>query len=96
MKECSSATTNTACRDLALERNGVLFEEAQALNKAAYRVLEGTSLDAEMFTHYQALRKKADLKFFDAIEHLRLVNDELPPLPMSANNSENLRIQLQN
>lgn len=96
MKECSSATTNTACRALAIERNGLLFEEAQALSKAAYRLLEGASLDAESFTHYQVLRKKADLKFLDAIEHLRLVNDELPPLPMSVNNSENLRIQLQN
>jgi hypothetical protein len=72
-----SAPAHTqACRDFALECNRQLFEEAQLLNQAAFELLEKAELDAEVFAHYQALRRKADLKFEEAIDHLQLIEEE--------------------
>lgn len=69
----------TACRTFALERNRQLFEEAQALSRCAFDLLEGSDLDLEQFDRYQAMRRKADMKFEEAIEHLRLLNEDFPP-----------------
>ena len=69
-----------ACRTFALERNRQLFEEAEALNRCAFDLLEGSDLDLEQFDRYQAMRRKADMKFEEAIEHLRLLNEEFPPV----------------
>jgi uncharacterized membrane protein len=95
MKECTTPAQIKACRALALERNRQLFEEAQALNRAAHELLESDQLDTQQFDHYRALRKKADLKFEEAIEHLCVLNEDFPPIPMSAQNSQRLREQLE-
>ncbi|MFJ2709453.1 hypothetical protein ACIOZM_01025 [Pseudomonas sp. NPDC087346] len=95
MKECSTPAQIKACRAMALERNRQLFEEAQALNRAAHELLEGHDLDIEEFEHYRAMRKKADLLFAQAIEHLCVLNEDFPPIPMSAHNSQVLRRQLE-
>lgn len=68
----------TACRAFALDRNRQLFEEAQSLSNSAFELLEGSELDAEQFDRYQAMRRKADLKYEEAIEHLRLLNVDFP------------------
>lgn len=72
-----------ACRALALERNNQMFEDAQALSRGAFDLLEGGDLDGELFDRYQAMRRKADLKFEEAIEHLRVLNEAFPPIPMT-------------
>lgn len=95
MKECSTSAQIKACRTLALERNRQLFEEAQALNRAAHELLEGEHLDIEQFERYRLLRRKADWKFQDAIEHLCVLNEDFPPIPMSQQNSRGLRRELE-
>ncbi|MDR9861386.1 hypothetical protein [Pseudomonas baetica] len=95
MKECSTPAQIKACRALALERNRQLFEEAQTLNRTAHELLETGQLDLEQFEHYRALRRKADVKFADAIEHLCVLNEDFPPIPMSVQNSQGLRRQLE-
>lgn len=84
----STCEETTACREFALERNRQLFEEAQALSRSAFELLEGSELDAEQFDRYQAMRHKADLKYAEAIEHLRLLNEEFPSLPMAGRNAQ--------
>lgn len=81
-----------ACRAFALERNQQMFEEAQSLSREAYAMLEGSDLDGEVFDRYLALRRKADLKFAEAIEHLRVLNENFPPIP-SAKNREMIHQQ---
>ncbi|VVM65584.1 hypothetical protein PS662_01531 [Pseudomonas fluorescens] len=81
-----------ACRTLALERNRQMFEEAQALSRHAFELLEGGDLDREVFDCYQSLRRKADLKFEEAIEHLRVINEDFPPIPMSVRLSSQLEV----
>lgn len=76
MKYYSAPAHPQACRDFALECNRQLFEEAQVLNQAAFELLEGGELDAESFARYQALRCKTDAKFEEAIDHLRLIEEE--------------------
>lgn len=95
MKECSTPAQIKACRALALERNRQLFEEAQALNRAAHQLLETSQLDLEQFENYRALRRKADAKFADAIEHLCVLNEDFPPIPMSVQHSQGLRRALE-
>ncbi|MHC8286553.1 hypothetical protein ACYZUD_06925 [Pseudomonas sp. XS1P51] len=68
-----------------------MFEEAQALSRCAFELLESGDMDVELFDRYQAMRRKADLKFEEAIEHLRLLNEDFPPIPMSINNTHHLR-----
>lgn len=75
-----------ACREFALQRNHQMFEEAEALNQRAFALLEGSELDGEQFDRYQAMRRKADVKFAEAIEHLRVLNAEFPSMPMSSHN----------
>ena len=74
----SSRDEISACRAFALDRNRHLFEEAQALSNSAFELLEGGNLDAKRFDRYQAMRRKADLKYEEAIEHLRLLNEDFP------------------
>lgn|GEM_PF-1033001 len=95
MTQCSSPDQIKACRTFALERNRQMFEEAQLLSRCAFEMLEGGDLDVELFERYRALRKKADQKFEEAIEHLRLLNEDFPPIPMSANHSQRLRERLE-
>ncbi|RON51388.1 hypothetical protein [Pseudomonas frederiksbergensis] len=78
MQYYSTPVHPQACRDFALECNRQLFEDAQQLSQEAFELLEKVELDAELFTHYQALRHKADLKFQEAIDHLRLIEEEFP------------------
>jgi hypothetical protein len=77
-----------ACRAFALECNRQMFEDAQALSRCAFEMPEGGDMDMEQFERYRALRRKADLKFQEAIEHLRVLNEEFPPIPVSVNNSQ--------
>jgi len=95
MIQCSSPDQIKACRALALERNRQMFEEAQGLSRCAFEMLDGSDLDMELFDRYQALRRKADLKFQEAIEHLRLLNEDFPPIPQSVIHSEHLREPLE-
>lgn len=81
MKYYSAPTHTQACRDFALECNRNLFEEAQLLNQAAFELLDEAELDAEVFARYQALRRKADVKFEEAIDHLRLIEEEFSAAP---------------
>lgn len=90
----STRDENSACRAFALDRNRQLFEEAQALSNIAFELLEGSELDAEQFDRYQAVRRKADAKYQEAIEHLQLLNKEFPSMPLSA--SANQRPQHSN
>lgn len=83
MLQYSTRDEIRACRAFALERNRQMFEEAQALCRSAFELLEGGDLDGELFDRYQAVRRKADLKFEEAIEHLRVLNEDFPPIPMS-------------
>lgn len=69
--------TTPTCRAFALEQNHRLFHQANALSQCALDLLDAPTLDAEAFAHYQALRRKADLKFAEAIDHLRLIQQ--PP-----------------
>ncbi|SDY39767.1 hypothetical protein [Pseudomonas sp. NFIX28] len=63
-----------ACRKFALEQNQRLFNQARALNARAYELLESPQLDSETFEQYRGLRRKAEAKYREAIEHLCLVN----------------------
>jgi hypothetical protein len=49
--------------------------------------LKSNRTDVELFDRYQAMRRKADLKFEEAIEHLRLLNEALPPVSISTQNA---------
>jgi hypothetical protein len=87
MVHYSTSDEIKACRALALERNHQMFEEAQALSRSAFALLEGSDMDVEQFDRYRALRRKADLKFKEAIEHLRLLNEDFPPVSISTQNA---------
>ncbi|KNH43033.1 hypothetical protein [Pseudomonas lini] len=62
-----------ACLNLALERNKQLFSEAYHLSHTALDLLDQPNMDVEQFTQYQKKRRQADLKYLEAIEHLRLI-----------------------
>ncbi|MEX3776758.1 hypothetical protein [Pseudomonas sp. MYb118] len=83
MIEYSTRNEIKACRAFALERNQQMFEEAQTLSRSAFEMLEGHDLDGEVFDRYQLIRRKADLKFAEAIEHLRVLNENFPPIPVA-------------
>ena len=67
-----------ACLNLAFERNSQLFSEAQSLRCAALNILERPYLDTAAFSQYQEKRRHADLKYDDAIEHLRSLMTQYP------------------
>ncbi|WP_235865007.1 MULTISPECIES: hypothetical protein [Pseudomonas] len=87
MVHYSTSDEIKACRAFALERNHQMFEEAQALSRSAFALLEGGDMDVNQFDRYQALRRKADMKFEEAIEHLRLLNENFPPVSISTQNA---------
>ncbi|MBC2659161.1 hypothetical protein H7A76_27290 [Pseudomonas sp. MSSRFD41] len=74
-----------ACRTFALEQNQRLFKQAHDLNQQAYELLEEAQPDLDTFERYHLLRNKAEEKFHEASEHLRLINQEFadnePPVP---------------
>ncbi|SDV04187.1 hypothetical protein [Pseudomonas vancouverensis] len=75
-----AATRFNACRHLAMEQNEKLFEEANVLNRSALDLLDRPDLDDEMFLDYLRLRDKAHALFQEALDHLSLINEQLPPL----------------
>jgi len=95
MKDDSPPAQIKACRNLALERNRQLFEEARALNRTANELLENENLDIEQFERYRVVRRKADRRFEDAIDHLNVLNEDFPPLQGSMQNSGGPRRELQ-
>lgn len=64
---------STASHRLALEQNQRLFDDAYAIDHAAFTLLERDSLDAGAFEHYQALRRKAAARYMEALEHRSLI-----------------------
>lgn len=76
-----------ACLNLALERNKQLFSEAYHLSHAALDLLDQPHMDIEQFMQYQKKRRQADLKYLEAIEHLRLIMAEYPVHLLSAGHS---------
>lgn len=62
-----------SCQALALEQNRRLFASAYQLEHAAIVLLEGDGLDANRFDHYRKLRRKAAVRYQEAIEHLALI-----------------------
>lgn len=77
-----------ACRKFALEQNQRLFNQARALNARAYELLESPQLDSETFEQYRGLRRKAEAKYREAIEHLCLVNRDFAELHSEASPQE--------
>lgn len=67
-----------ACRQLAMEQNQKLFNEANALSNSAFDLLEHPDFDSEMFDEYLRLRGKAEALFGEAIEHLGVLNEHFP------------------
>lgn len=78
MQYTNTRTTMMACRQLAMEQNQKLFNEANALSKSAFELLEHPDFDSEMFDEYLRLRGKAEALFYEAIEHLRVLNKHFP------------------
>ncbi|WP_300628464.1 hypothetical protein [Pseudomonas sp.] len=72
-------TQRLACRDLALEQNQKLFNEANALSRSAFDLLERADFDSDMFIEYLRLRGKAQALFCEAIDHLGVLNTHFPP-----------------
>ncbi|VVN26978.1 hypothetical protein PS862_01440 [Pseudomonas fluorescens] len=79
-----------ACRAFALERNRQMFAEAQALSRSAFELLDGSDMDGELFDRYLEIRRKANLQFKEAIEHLRVLNTDFPPVSASTQNAQRL------
>ncbi len=72
-----------ACRRFALKQNQHLFHQAWHLDRQAFALLDHPQLDAESFSLYQRLRRKARDRYQEAIEHLLLVNRVFAdPLPL--------------
>jgi len=67
-----------ACRQLAMEQNQKLFNEANALSRSAFDLLEQPDFDSEMFDEYLRLRGKAEALFREAIDHLGVLNEHFP------------------
>lgn len=78
MQYNNTHTTMMACRQLAMEQNQKLFNEANALSKSAFELLEHPDFDSEMFDKYLRLRGKAEVLFREAIEHLGVLNRHFP------------------
>ncbi|MFQ6573865.1 hypothetical protein [Pseudomonas sp. UM16] len=65
-----------ACRKFALEQNQRLFRQAWQLDHQAFTLLDHPQFDAEYFAQYQHLRRKAQCRYQEAIEHLTLIHHE--------------------
>lgn len=62
-----------ACRQLALEQNGRLLQQAYQFDHTAFALLDRPGLDAGRFDRYQTLRRKAAERYQEALEHLALI-----------------------
>lgn len=62
-----------ACRQLALEQNRRLLQQAYQLDHNAFALLDRPGLDAGRFDRYQALRRKAAERYQKALDHLALI-----------------------
>ena len=71
-----ACSTLMACHQLAMEQNQKLFDQANALSRSAFELLERPDLDSELFDQYLHLRGKAQALFREAIDHLGLINEE--------------------
>ena len=85
-------TQRLACRDLALEQNQKLFNEANALSRSAFDLLERADFDSEKFDQYLRLRAKAEALFREAIEHLGVLNTHFPTPASSVANNEGVKV----
>ncbi|MGH8385012.1 MAG: hypothetical protein ACRESJ_05885 [Pseudomonas sp.] len=75
-----------ACRRFAMQQNKKLFEEANALSRCALDMLDQPDFDSEKLLQYLQLRAKAEAMFREALEHIALLNEQFPPLPVSRSN----------
>lgn len=75
-----SSAQLAACRCLAMEQNKKLFEEANALSRCAFDMLDQPDFDSEKFHQYLQLRGKAEALFREALDHFALLNEHFPPL----------------
>ncbi|AZF04922.1 hypothetical protein [Pseudomonas sp. R5-89-07] len=74
-----------ACRQLALEQNQKLLNEANAISRSAFDLLERADFDSVLFDEYLRLRAKAQTLFREAIDHLGVLNTHFPvPTPSVA------------
>jgi len=73
-----SAEQIIACRRVALEQNKKLFEKANAMNRAAFDLLDRNDFDSEMFLVYLKLRAKVNKLFIEALDHITLLNEHFP------------------
>ncbi|KRP65729.1 hypothetical protein [Pseudomonas orientalis] len=81
-----------ACRQLAMEQNQKLFDEANALSRSAFDLLECADFDSEKFDQYLRLRAKAEALFREAIEHLGVLNTHFPTPASSVANNEGVKV----
>ncbi|MBS7842899.1 hypothetical protein KFF47_08925 [Pseudomonas fluorescens] len=84
MQHNNSHTKMMACRQLAMEQNQKLFNQANALSNSAFDLLEHPDFDSEMFDEYLRLRGKAEALFREAIDHLGVLNKYFPAPTISA------------
>ncbi|MBV4458622.1 hypothetical protein KVG96_11720 [Pseudomonas sp. COR58] len=85
-------TQTRACREFALQQNQRLIRQAHALNAEAFALIANVRTNVDTFEQYHLLRNKAEEKFQEAKEHLRLVNETFAepaapadrPRPLSA------------
>ncbi|MBI6632922.1 hypothetical protein YA0871_09620 [Pseudomonas paralactis] len=80
MQYDDTQTTLIACRQLALEQNQKLFDQANAISREAFELLDHPDFDSEMFDQYLHLRAKAESLFKEAIEHLSVLHTHFSPL----------------
>ena len=67
-----------ACRQLAMEQNQKLFNDANTLSCNAFDLLDRPDFDSEMFDEYLRMRGKAEALFREAIDHLGVLNKHFP------------------
>ncbi|PKH12836.1 hypothetical protein [Pseudomonas fluorescens] len=78
MQHADLYTKRMACRQLAMEQNQKLFNEANAISREAFDLLECADFDSAKFDQYLRLRAKAEALFREAIEHLGVLNTHFP------------------
>lgn len=94
MSEQYTAAQLRACRCLAME-NKKIFSEANALSRCAFDLLDQPDFDSEKFYYYLQLRRKAEVQYREAIDHLTLLDKLFPPLakPSAKFNDRNLQAE---
>ncbi|AZF10435.1 hypothetical protein C4J93_2237 [Pseudomonas sp. R2-37-08W] len=88
MQHHDAYTQLMACRQLAMDQNQKLFNEANAISRNAFDLLERPDFDSQMFDEYLRLRGKAEALFREAIEHLSVLNTHFPSPASSAANED--------